>query len=264
MGVISGQTILIAFLSCISGFLLFMVFPQRDKVFLGGGGKALAASGTLLLGRPVRWGCDMSTVEARAASARSTSLLPMQTAGFDQRIDMVRWVADVLGFKGSAVELGVKQGGFAEEVLTAWPGVSNYYLVDPWVHQADYADIANVPDSQHNEFMAEALARTARFGTKVHTVRKFSFDAAADFADCSLDFVYVDAVHDYEGALRDILDWWPKLKPGGILSGHDYFDQIHVVGVFGVKSAADRFAAAVDRQVFTTNPADWRSFLIIK
>jgi predicted O-methyltransferase YrrM len=111
-------------------------------------------------------------------------------------------------------------------------------------------------------------------------VRKFSFDAANDFADCSLDFVYVDAVHDYKNALRDILDWWPKIKPGGVMAGHDYLDQINIGGVFGVKSAADRFAAAVDRPIFSTagfpvidgngksaterNIFEWASFFILK
>ena len=32
----------------------------------------------------------------------------------------------------------------------------------------------------------------------------------------------VDAVHDYQGALIDMCDWWPKLKPGGVMAGHDY------------------------------------------
>jgi hypothetical protein len=250
-----------------------------------------APPGPLLLGRPVRWGCDMTTAEARAASTRVNALLPLPGDGesppgsgiasvsFERRLDVVHWVA-ALGYTGKAVELGVKQGLFAEEVLSAWPGVSEYYLVDPWVHQADYADIANVPDDKHSEFMTEALARTAKFGDKVHAVRKFSFDAAADFADCSLDFVYVDAVHDYEGALRDILDWWPKLKPGGVMAGHDYLDQINIAGVFGVKSAADRFAAAVDRPIFSTagfpvvdgsgkgastrGIFEWASFVILK
>jgi predicted O-methyltransferase YrrM len=158
--------------------------------------------------------------------------------------------------------------------------VSAYYLVDPWVHQASYADVANVPDKKHDEFMAEALKRTAKFGAKVHALRKFSFDAVADFDDCSLDFVYVDAVHDYEGALRDIVDWWPKLKPGGVIAGHDYLDQINVAGVFGVHTAVNRFAAAAGRPVYQTNgyPSvdgdgnaaskrgvlEWRSFVMIK
>eukprot|EP00758_Cryptobia_borreli_P017336 Tbor_TRINITY_DN6182_c4_g1::TRINITY_DN6182_c4_g1_i11::g.22020::m.22020 len=36
------------------------------------------------------------------------------------------------------------------------------------------------------------------------------------------DYIYVDARHDYKGVLDDISQWWPKLKKGGIMAGHDY------------------------------------------
>ena len=120
----------------------------------------------------------------------------------------------------------------------------------------------------------------APYSSRVHFVREMSFNAVSQFQDCSLDFVYVDAVHDYEGALRDIMDWWPKLKPGGILAGHDYLDQINPAGIFGVKSAADRFAMAVNRVVVFTSGypiisgmaksatdqgiLEWSSFIITK
>ena len=37
-----------------------------------------------------------------------------------------------------------------------------------------------------------------------------------------LDFVFIDAQHDYDSVKKDIEIWTPKLKPGGLLSGHDY------------------------------------------
>ena len=239
----------------------------------------------------VRWGCDCTTAAARAATARATSLLPVPLThvtgpegygrtGFERRIEIVQWLAGPLGYSGAGVELGVKQGEFAESVLDAWPACAAYTLVDPWIHQESYTDVANVADGKHSEFMAEALKRTARFGGKVRVMRNFSFQAAAAFDDCSLDYVYVDAVHDYEGARRDLQDWWPKLRPGGIMAGHDYLDQINVAGVFCVQTAVDRFAAAVNRPVYMTNgyPSvdgaglsattrgvlEWRSFVMIK
>ena len=33
---------------------------------------------------------------------------------------------------------------------------------------------------------------------------------------------YIDARHDYCGCSEDIQNWWPKVKPGGIMAGHDY------------------------------------------
>lgn len=47
-------------------------------------------------------------------------------------------------------------------------------------------------------------------------------DAAARYADHTLDLVYIDAAHDYKSVRADILAWLPKLKRGGIMAGHDY------------------------------------------
>ena len=56
-----------------------------------------------------------------------------------------------------------------------------------------------------------------------YTVLKMpSIDAAATFADSSLDFVFIDAAHEYESVKSDIDAWLPKVKSGGILAGHDY------------------------------------------
>lgn len=46
--------------------------------------------------------------------------------------------------------------------------------------------------------------------------------AASFFADGSVDFLYIDASHEYEFVHRDIVSWLPKIKIGGIISGHDY------------------------------------------
>ena len=50
-----------------------------------------------------------------------------------------------------------------------------------------------------------------------------SLEAAARFADKSLDFVWIDGNHEYEAVKADIMAWLPKVKAGGVLAGHDYF-----------------------------------------
>jgi hypothetical protein len=64
-------------------------------------------------------------------------------------------------------------------------------------------------------------------------IRSSSLEAAKTFEDRSLDFVFIDASHEYEDVKNDILAWLPKVKIGGILAGHDYFeDQSYHPGVF--------------------------------
>jgi hypothetical protein len=161
----------------------------------------------------------------------------------------------------TGVELGVQHGLFAESILTRWTSAKRYYLVDPWTQQKDYVDIANVDPVEQEERMEQTRTRLARFKDRVELLRAFSFDAVKTFDDCSLDFVYVDAVHDFQGALDDLVDWWPKVRPGGIMAGHDYYDGIIPQGIFGVKSAADRFGIAVNRFVVVTEDG---SFWIVK
>ena len=70
-----------------------------------------------------------------------------------------------------------------------------------------------------------------------------SLEASKAFAPESLDFVFIDGDHSYEGCALDIKLWWPKLKPGGLLSGHDYVDEKN----YGVQRAVNEFVG--DREL---------------
>lgn len=67
---------------------------------------------------------------------------------------------------------------------------------------------------------------------KFNLIMGNSVEVVNNFGDESLDFVFIDANHDYESVKNDILAWMPKIKNGGILAGHDYFGS-------GVKQAVD-------------------------
>lgn len=74
-----------------------------------------------------------------------------------------------------------------------------------------------------------------------------SADVAARLADASLDAVFLDADHSYEGIVRDLAAWVPKVRPGGLVMGHDYatHDQTLTFGCrFEVMRAVDEWAAA--------------------
>ncbi|KKK62149.1 hypothetical protein LCGC14_3007230, partial [marine sediment metagenome] len=60
------------------------------------------------------------------------------------------------------------------------------------------------------------------------------------------DFVFIDANHSYECVVKDIKAWTPKLRPGGMLSGHDFSDRYS--GVVGaVTELVSDFSLGVDR-----------------
>jgi predicted O-methyltransferase YrrM len=69
---------------------------------------------------------------------------------------------------------------------------------------------------------AAARAHLAPYGDTVRIRCADAIAAAADYADGSLDFVFLDDDHTTDHVLREVRAWWPKIKPGGVLAGHDY------------------------------------------
>jgi len=55
----------------------------------------------------------------------------------------------------------------------------------------------------------------------IRPMRMSSQKAVLHFEDASLDLVFLDGDHRYQCIKQDILSWLPKIKPGGILCGHD-------------------------------------------
>ncbi len=122
-----------------------------------------------------------------------------------------RWnVVDGLrGAENLGIELGVAGGGFSKRMLDS-KHFHRFWGVDA------YSDHHDVPQFK------KAL-RTVGLDRNYHLLR-MTFDEALDlFPDEFFDFVYVDGyAHTGEEGGRTILDWYTKVKPGGILAGDDY------------------------------------------
>ena len=129
----------------------------------------------------------------------------------------------------TGVELGVQRGVFAEATLRKWTRCKRYVLVDLWAHQQNYKDVANYRQNTHNRFKAETLKRVQKFTgrTNIEVCQNYTTNCAAKYAAAGVqfDYIYVDARHDYKGVLQDLRAWYPLLRPGGVLAGHDYVTQ---------------------------------------
>jgi predicted O-methyltransferase YrrM len=75
---------------------------------------------------------------------------------------------------------------------------------------------------------------------RINIVKEISWDAAKLYEDGVLDFVFIDASHDFRSVYKDIKAWKPKVRIGGILAGHDYNPIIGKDGVW-VSDAVHEF-----------------------
>lgn len=122
-----------------------------------------------------------------------------------------------------AVEVGVFKAQFSRHILENWDGT--LWLVDPWRAFEDgegYVDASN--HREHETAYLEAMQNLTGFERRAFMLRGLSSDMASRFEDESLDFVYIDGNHAYKWVKEDIKLWWPKLRKGGVLAGHDYLD----------------------------------------
>ncbi|GFH53262.1 O-methyltransferase [Chaetoceros tenuissimus] len=122
----------------------------------------------------------------------------------------------------TGIEIGVQEGKFSKIVLDTWKSCEKYHLVDVWAQQKNYKDQANVDDAAQDKLFRTTKENLKEYEEKVQIHRMFSTEAAKSFENESIDFIYVDARHDYCGAKEDLEYYWPILKPGGIMAGHDY------------------------------------------
>lgn len=141
-----------------------------------------------------------------------------------------------LGFK-KGVEIGVQRGRYSKWLCATIPGLE-LFCVDPWEVYDEYVE-------QHtedqipvmNEFMEHAKERLAPYNATL--IKKYSMDAVKDFEDESLDFCFIDGNHSFEYVVDDIAAWSKKIKKGGIIAGHDYWNSADGHYWAGIENATE-------------------------
>jgi predicted O-methyltransferase YrrM len=83
------------------------------------------------------------------------------------------------------------------------------HLIDPWWRNRE-------------KFHRTALQVVEPYKSIIKIHRKSSAQAMKDFPDNYFDWVYVDGNHDYRVVREDLWGYYKKIKPGGILAGHDF------------------------------------------
>lgn len=122
-------------------------------------------------------------------------------------------------------EIGVLRGRYSKKIITANP--SKLFLIDCWKHIEDGDSVyvkhdgCNVDDEKQEKKYQHVL-KMFKDDSRVEIIRKLSTDAVHHFPDSSLDAVYIDGDHSYQGCLADLRAYSKKISDNGFMWGHDY------------------------------------------
>jgi predicted O-methyltransferase YrrM len=127
---------------------------------------------------------------------------------------------------GTFVELGCYKGK-----STSFIGVEihkrkrdiNFFAVDSFQGATNSTDANEIKAYEGISEIEESYTyNVSLIGNKIKTIVSLTDEAAQYFEDGSVDVIFVDGGHSYEVVKSDILAWLPKMKPNGIMAGHDY------------------------------------------
>lgn len=158
-------------------------------------------------------------------------------------VSLISFLKQVIGNPRTGAEIGVWRGQLSRDLLRAFPDLY-LMMIDLWENPNQNDDHGM---GRHDKIVdwgfveTEAAFNVAPFyqpsPSRFSMIKKSSIEAAKDCSDKSLDFVYIDASHDYENVKADIAAWTPKAAK--LICGHDYNGRLDKKGVWGVKRAVD-------------------------
>lgn len=111
----------------------------------------------------------------------------------------------------SSAYMGVEIANASKNIL--------FYCIDTWKGspaESYHGDVVRA----HGGSLVETFKKNVE-GLPVHAIESDSAKAADRFEDASVDFVFIDAGHGFADVTADIRAWYPKVKPGGVIAGHD-------------------------------------------
>ncbi len=129
------------------------------------------------------------------------------------------WLIDIwrdAGFK-RGLEIGVWRGEFSERILRGMPEV-HLHLIDPW---DVYEHSHRTKEGQARDYQ-RTIERLEPYKERYTIHKAYSQDVANKFENGSLDFLFIDGDHSFEGCVLDLINYVPKVRKGGLVAVHDY------------------------------------------
>lgn len=165
--------------------------------------------------------------------------MPIQIPN-SNRVVFAKLLAE-LGYRKGA-EIGVASGGHSLLLAKQNPKC-DLFCIDSWAVYEGMHDYEDKFRLYEFEIMASNRLNPVQNAT---IIKGFSMDVVKQFDDNSLDFVYIDANHEWPYVTHDIFYWAKKVRPGGIVSGHDYDRKRRKDGLCQVKEVVHAYTEAFD------------------
>jgi hypothetical protein len=141
----------------------------------------------------------------------------------DHFVEIGAWLGRSSSFMATEIKNSGKRIQF--DIIDTWKGSNEIY---------------------HEEFIKQNgsvyelfLKNTESLKEYINPIIECSYLAPKYYKDRSLDFVYIDADHSYEIVKKDIKSWYPKVKIGGVIAGHDYYNSNQVISAVHDTIGAD-------------------------
>jgi predicted O-methyltransferase YrrM len=144
--------------------------------------------------------------------------------------------------------LGRSAAYMATEIANSKKNIK-FFCVDTWEGSEEHKNMV-----KNRDIYQEFLNNTEPVKNIITPYRMLSHEAVERFEDNSLDFVFIDASHDYDNVMNDLKAWYPKVKQNGVFAGHDYIQSWP-----GVKKAVGEFFC--DKHQINSQESCW---LILK
>tara|TARA_R110000765_G_scaffold328707_4_gene419615 strand:+ start:125 stop:694 length:570 start_codon:yes stop_codon:yes gene_type:complete len=120
------------------------------------------------------------------------------------------------------VEVGVARGGHIRHLLDTFSlYIKKIYGIDPYKSGYDDTDCRSNLSNEEQEYLYTWVYNYCQ-DSKFDLIRSSSEYVTPHFKDNSIDAIYIDGDHTFDGVCKDIESWLPKVKPGGMLVGDDF------------------------------------------
>lgn len=124
------------------------------------------------------------------------------------------------------VEVGVLRATNIVNLVDMCPNIEKVIGIDPYEEYTDTMHGYYVPKgvSEYNKSIALKKINNSLHKEKIELRFEYSDEACKKFADNSIDVVFLDMSFDCESYKKDVINWLPKVKVGGFISGHEWIE----------------------------------------